>query len=170
MCHFGPLILHMSSGSEALLDHIADFLKFISSTQLFWFLLITSYNHGCHLANRFRLDPDEYKALLIMTGLVHYTRFGFEMKPPAWSILLVLRGWGDKNITISHRCGGGDCGGSGNSNDNTSNSGGGSSSGGDGGDGGNGGSRESDIGIVGSRGNDSDEQQRRRGRGRRRRR
>jgi hypothetical protein len=77
----------MSSSSEALLDHIADFLKFISSLQLFWFLLITSYNHGCHRANRFRLDPDEYMALLIVTGLAHYTRFGSEMKPPAWSML-----------------------------------------------------------------------------------
>jgi hypothetical protein len=49
----------MSLSSEALLDHIADFLKFISSAQSFWFSLNTSYDHGCHLANRFRLDPDE---------------------------------------------------------------------------------------------------------------
>jgi hypothetical protein len=39
----------MSSRSEALLDHIADFLKIISNTQSFWFTLDTSYNHGCHL-------------------------------------------------------------------------------------------------------------------------
>ena len=30
------------------MDHIADYLQFISSTQLFWFLLNTSYDHGCH--------------------------------------------------------------------------------------------------------------------------
>ena len=70
----------MSSSSEALLDHIADFLKFISSAQ-------TCYNHGCHLANRFRLDPDEYQALLIVAGLAHYTRFGFALKPTARSKL-----------------------------------------------------------------------------------
>jgi len=40
----------MSSRSEALLDHIVDFLKFISSAQSFWFLLDTSYGHGCHLS------------------------------------------------------------------------------------------------------------------------
>jgi hypothetical protein len=62
----------MSSSSEALLDHIADFLKFISSAQLFWFSLNTSYDHGCHLASRFRFDPAEYEALLIVPGLVVY--------------------------------------------------------------------------------------------------
>ena len=71
--------------SEALLDHIADFLKFISSPQSFWFS-DTSYDHGCHLASRFRLDPEEYKALLIVAGLVSYARFGFHIKPNAWSL------------------------------------------------------------------------------------
>jgi hypothetical protein len=74
----------MSLRSEALLDHIANFLKFISSTQSFWFLLDTSYNHGCHLASRFRLDPDKYEALLIVAGLASYTRFGFQIKASAW--------------------------------------------------------------------------------------
>ncbi len=87
VCQFGPLILHMSSSSGALLDHIADFLKFISSAQSFWFSLNMSYSHGCHLANQFLLDPDEYEALLIVAGLVYYTRFDFVMKPMAWSKL-----------------------------------------------------------------------------------
>ena len=78
----------MSSSSEALLGHIANFLKFISNTQSFWFTLDTSYNHGCHLANRFRLEPNDYEVLLVVAGLAHYTRFGFAMKPTAWSKLL----------------------------------------------------------------------------------
>ena len=69
--------------SEALLDHIADFLKFIPSTQLFWFTLNTSYDHGCHLASCFRLDPEDYDALLIVAGLASYTRFGFQIKAMA---------------------------------------------------------------------------------------
>jgi len=81
----------MSLSSGALLDHIADFLKFISSAQSFWFLLNTSYDHDCHLVNQFLLDPDEYEALhealFIVAGLWHYTRFGFAMKPTAWSKL-----------------------------------------------------------------------------------
>jgi len=83
----------MFSRSEAFLDHKADFLKFISSAQSFWFSLNTSYDHGCHLANRFILDPDEYEALhealLIVAGLGHYNyiSFGLAMKPTAWSKL-----------------------------------------------------------------------------------
>jgi hypothetical protein len=75
----------MSSSSEALLDHIADFLKFISSAQSFWFSLDTSYGHGCHLANRFRLEPNNFEVLLVVAGLVHYTRFGFALKLTTWS-------------------------------------------------------------------------------------
>ena len=74
----------MSSSSEALLDPIADFLKFNSSAQSFWFTLDTSYDHGFHLASRFRLDPEEYEALLIVAGLASYTRFGFQIKADAW--------------------------------------------------------------------------------------
>ena len=66
------------------MDHIANFLKFISSAQSFWFSLDTSYSHGYHLACRFRLDPNEYEALLIVTGLASYTRFGFQIKAGAW--------------------------------------------------------------------------------------
>ena len=73
----------MSSSSESLLDHIAYFLTFISSTQSFWFTLDTSYDHGCHLASRFRLDPEEHEVLLIVAGLVSYTRFGFQIKADA---------------------------------------------------------------------------------------
>jgi len=67
----------MSLSSEALLDHIVDFLEFISSAQSFWISLDTSDDHGCHLANQFRLDPDEYEALLIVAGLASYMRFGW---------------------------------------------------------------------------------------------
>jgi hypothetical protein len=80
----GSLILAMSSSSDALLDHIANFLKFISSAQSFRFTLNTSYGHGCHLASHFRLDQEEYKALLIVAGLASYTRFGFQIKANAW--------------------------------------------------------------------------------------
>jgi len=127
----------MSSSSEALLDHIADFLKFISSAQSFWFSLDMSYDHGCHLASRFCLDPDEYEALLIVAGLASYTRFGFQIKAGAWSKFL---GGGGDAITINHGCGGGDCGGSGNSD--------GDGGGGGGGSGGDGGGRESDGGVL----------------------
>jgi hypothetical protein len=145
----------MSSQYDVLRDHIAVFLIFLSSAPSFWFLLNTSYDHGCHLANRFHLYPNEYEALLIVAGLASYTRFGFQIKAGAWSKF--LGGGGDENITINHGCHGGDCGGSGNSDGNSDGDGGGGGGGG-GGDGGEGGgSRESNGGVGGSSGDDSDE-------------
>ncbi len=40
------------------MDHIADYLTFISNIQSFWFTLNTSYNHGCHLASQFQSGGD----------------------------------------------------------------------------------------------------------------
>ena len=151
----------MSQSSQSILDHIAEMLRFISNTQSFWFTLDTSYNHGCHLANRFCLEPNDYEVLLVVVGLAHYTRFGFAMKPTDWSKF--LGGGGDENITIHHGCGGGDCGGSGSSDGNSD----GDGIGGGGGDGGDGGGRESDGGVGGGRGDDSYERRRRRRRRRR---
>ncbi len=127
------------------MDHKADFLEFISNTQSFWFSLDTRYGHGCHLANRFCLEPNNYEVLLVVAGLAHYTRFGFAMKLAAWRKF--LGGGGDENITINHGCSGGDCGGSGNSD---GDGGGGDGSGGDGGggSGGDGGGRESNGGVL----------------------
>ncbi len=68
------------------MDHIAEMLMpgLISNTQSFWFTLNTSYDHGCHLANRIRMDPNNYEVLLVIAGLAHFTRFGFAMKLAAW--------------------------------------------------------------------------------------
>ena len=104
------------------MDHKADFLEFISNTQSFWFSLDTRYGHGCHLANRFCLESDNYEVLLVVAGLAHYTRFGFTVKPTARSKF--LGDGGDKNITINHGCSGGDCGGGGNSDGNSDGNGG----------------------------------------------
>jgi hypothetical protein len=48
----------MSSSSESVLDHIADYLTFISDAQFFWFMLNTSYNHGCNLTSKFLSGGD----------------------------------------------------------------------------------------------------------------
>ncbi len=109
------------------------------------------------------MELNDYEVLIVVTSLAHYTRFGFAMKPMAWSKF--LRGGGDENITINHVCGGGDCGGSGNSDCNSDGNGGGGNGGGSGGggcDGGDGGGGSGGDGDVGSdRGNDSDERRRR---------
>jgi len=81
-------------------------------------------------------------------------RFGFAMKPTAWSKF--LEGGDDKNLTINHSCSGGNCGGSGNYDSNSDGGGGGGDGGGSSGDGG---GRESDGGVGGGRYDDSDERQ-----------
>jgi hypothetical protein len=63
------LILVMSQSSQSILDHIAEMLQFISNTQSFWFTLDTSYNHGCHLANRFRLERKDYEVVSPLVAL-----------------------------------------------------------------------------------------------------
>jgi len=47
-------------------------------------MLDTSYKHGCHLANRFHLDTNDYEVLLVMAGLASYTRFGFAVNKFLW--------------------------------------------------------------------------------------
>jgi hypothetical protein len=86
----------MPTRSELIVDHIADYLQFLSSAQSFWFMLNTSYDHCCHLANQFRLDPEDYKVLLIVAGLASYMQFGITIKinPTAWREFLCLRGRG----------------------------------------------------------------------------
>jgi hypothetical protein len=74
----------MSSSCKSIFDHIADYLKFISKAQSFWFTLNTSYDHGCHLTSCFRLEPNDYKVLLVVTGLASYTKLGFSIMPMAW--------------------------------------------------------------------------------------
>ena len=101
------------------------------------------------------MEPNNYKVLLVVASLAHFTRFGFAMKPTAWS--KVLGGGADKNITINHGCGGGNCGGSGNSDGNSDGDGGGDGGGSSSGGSGDGGGKDSDGGVGGGRGDDSDE-------------
>ncbi len=88
MSHFGLLFLEMSLRCESILDHITNYLKFISEAQSFWFSLDTSYDHGCHLANQIQLEPQEYEVLLIVADLTSFTRFGFQVKLTAWKKFL----------------------------------------------------------------------------------
>jgi hypothetical protein len=73
----------MSSSCESILDHIAGYLKFISKAQSFWFTLNTSYDHSCHLASKFCLEPNDHEVLLVVASLATYTPLGFAIKPTA---------------------------------------------------------------------------------------
>jgi hypothetical protein len=75
VCHFGSHFLAMSARSESILDHIADYLRFFSTAQLYWFMLNMSHNYDCHLANQFCFGPEDYyEVLLIVARLALYTQ------------------------------------------------------------------------------------------------
>jgi hypothetical protein len=90
----------MSSSCESILDHIAGYQKFISKAQSFWFTLNTSYDHGCHLASQFRLEPNDYKVLLVVAGPALYTQLGFAIKPTVWRKFLGGHRFAVDNCTV----------------------------------------------------------------------
>ncbi len=49
MVHFGSQILAMSRSYESVLDDIAEYLRFLSKAQSFWFTLSSGYDHGGEL-------------------------------------------------------------------------------------------------------------------------
>jgi hypothetical protein len=73
---------------DVLLDHIANFLIYLSGAPSFWFSLNTSYNHGCHLASQFQMSMQEYESLVAAANLAAYSKLGFVMKPKEWGIFL----------------------------------------------------------------------------------
>ncbi len=90
--HFSLHFLAMPTRSELIWNHIDDYpLRFLSNTQSFWFMLNTSYDHGCHLANQFHLDLEDYEVFLIITCLVLYMQLGITTgsTPRLWESSLV---------------------------------------------------------------------------------
>jgi hypothetical protein len=73
---------------DVLLDHIANFLIYLSGAPSFWFLLNTSYGYGCHLASWLPMSMQEYESLLAAANLAAYTESGFVMKPKECGIFL----------------------------------------------------------------------------------
>jgi hypothetical protein len=55
----------MQLSNEVLLDHIADYLLFLSNSPLFWFTLNTSYDHPCPLI----LSLSSHCAALLLSHL-----------------------------------------------------------------------------------------------------
>ena len=72
----------MSSCSDAsIMDHLAEFLLFLSTGPSFWFSINLSYDHDCHLSKRFGMTPQNYKCILVASDLAHYhPKWGFSVK------------------------------------------------------------------------------------------
>ncbi len=63
--NFGCLLLIMSLSFVVLLDHITNYLFFLSDTPSFWFALNMSYNHAFHLSRWFGMSPHNNECLFV---------------------------------------------------------------------------------------------------------
>ncbi len=63
----------MAASYEGIsLDHLADHLINLSTSSVFWFSLISSYDHGFHLTKRLGMKPKDYESLLVAADLAHF--------------------------------------------------------------------------------------------------
>jgi hypothetical protein len=73
----------------SLLDHLAEYLIYLSSSSSFWFSLNSRYEHDFHLSKRFGMTPKDYEYLLVAADLAHIDkRWGFSIKMMKWRLFL----------------------------------------------------------------------------------
>ena len=61
-----------TSYDGSFLDHLAEFLIYLSTASSFWFSLDSSYDHECHLSKQFGTSPQDYEhPLSYKMGLLH---------------------------------------------------------------------------------------------------
>jgi hypothetical protein len=49
-----------TSYNGSLLDHLAEYVIYLSTASSFWFSLDSSYNHEFHLSKGFGMSPQDY--------------------------------------------------------------------------------------------------------------
>ena len=73
----------------SLLDHLAEYLIYLSTASSFWFSLDSSYDHEFHLSKQFGMSPQDYEHLLVAAHLAHFhTKWGFSIKKVNWNLFL----------------------------------------------------------------------------------
>jgi hypothetical protein len=73
----------------SLLDHLAEYLIYLSSSSSFWFSLNSRYEHDFHLSKRLGMTPKDYEYLLVAADLAHIDkRWGFSIKMMKWRLFL----------------------------------------------------------------------------------
>ena len=73
----------------SLLDHLAEYLIYLSSSSSFWFSLNSSYDHDFHLSKRLGITSKDYEFLLVAADLAHIDkRWGFSIKMMKWRLFL----------------------------------------------------------------------------------
>jgi hypothetical protein len=73
----------------SLLDHLAEYLIYLSSSSSFWFGLNSSYDNEFHLSKRLVITPKDYEFLLVAADLAHIDkRWDFSIKMMKWRLFL----------------------------------------------------------------------------------
>jgi hypothetical protein len=74
----------------SLLDHLAEYLIYLSSSSSFWLSLNSRYEHDFHLSKRLGMMPKDYEYLLVAAGFAHHIdkRWGFSIKMMKWRLFL----------------------------------------------------------------------------------
>ena len=78
-----------TSYDGSLLDHLAEYMRYLATASSFWFSLDSSYDHEFHLSKRFGMSPQDYEHLLVAAHLAHFhTKWGFSIKKVNWNLFL----------------------------------------------------------------------------------
>ena len=78
-----------TSYDGSLLDHLAEYIIYLSTASSFWFSLDSSYDHEFHLSKRFGMSPQDYEHLLVAAHLAHFhTKWGFSIKKVKWNLFV----------------------------------------------------------------------------------
>jgi hypothetical protein len=73
----GSAYIAMSlSYDTTILDHLAEYLLYLSAAPSFWFSINSSYDHEFHLSRRLGMSPDDYECIMVAAKLAdfHKTR------------------------------------------------------------------------------------------------
>jgi len=78
-----------TSYAGSLLDHLAEYMIYLSTASSFWFSLDSSYEHEFHLSKRLGMSQQDYEYLRVAANLAHFhERWGFSIKKFKWNLFI----------------------------------------------------------------------------------
>jgi len=84
------------------LDHLAEYMIYLSTAPSFWFSLNSSHDHDFHLLKRFGMIPHDYECIMIASNLAeHHQKFGFTIKLTNLNAFLTGHRFCTSNGTVS---------------------------------------------------------------------
>jgi hypothetical protein len=91
-----------SSFDGRFLDHLAEYMIYLSTAPSFWFSLNSSHEHDFHLSKRFGMIPHDYECIMIASNLAErHQKFGFTIKLTNLNAFLTGHRFCTSNDTVS---------------------------------------------------------------------